>query len=264
MKTNKQIMTISLVIISLVFFISCKNLTTCKEIEYSETMMLFDISDEVLFSEINDDITSNFSVFMKQTDFANVQECQQVKMSIGTLSGIDELKIQSTSIGVLQKGLSRNEIRKKSNPKNVVQLIKKSLSNYSTMSKDVKYNSSTNILQTVVKSIVGMDDDSENTLLLFSDMIINNKTEKVNFYKEIPKDVGGTIRKLIDPILLNKFKDKIASGMEIKIIVVHKNETENKVNKKEVKAFWVKCFKDLEIEDVQFIDNLTNKILWED
>jgi len=56
MNSNKQIMTISLVIISLVFFISCKNLTTCKEIEYSETMMLFDISDEVLFSEINDDI----------------------------------------------------------------------------------------------------------------------------------------------------------------------------------------------------------------
>lgn len=263
MKTNKQIMTISLIIISLIFFTSCKNLTTCKEIEYSETMMLFDISDEALFSEINEDITSNFAVLMKQTDFANVEECQQVKMSIGTLSGIDELKIQSTTIGVLQKGLSKNDIRKRSNPKKVVQLIKKSLNDYSIMSKDEKYNSSTNILQTAVKSIIGMDDDSENTLFIFSDMIINNKIEKVNFYRKIPKDLGGTIRKLIDPVLLSKFKDKIASGMELKIIVVLKNEVKNKVHKKDVKAFWVKCFKELEIEDVQFIDNLTNKILWD-
>jgi hypothetical protein len=108
-----------------------------------------------------------------------------------------------------------------------------------------------------------MDDYSENTLLLFSDMIINNKTENVNFYREIPKDVGGTIRKLIDPILLNNFKDKIASGMEIKVIVVHKNEPNNKVNKKDVKAFFIKCFQEMEITDIQFIDNLTNKILWD-
>ena len=51
--------------------------------------------------------------------------------------------------------------------------------------------------------------------------------------------------------------------MELKVIVAHKNEPKNKVNKKNVKAFWIKCFQEMEINDIQFIDNLTNKILWD-
>ncbi len=244
--------------------IGCNNLKpNCNKVIKKEMILLMDVSDESLFTEIKNDVSENFSMFMKDAPFGKINDCETFKMSIGNLSGLDELNIKSAKIGIVKKGMSGKDKQKYSNPTPLIRLLKNSLSDYSAMSTDIKYNNSTNILQTTIKAIVGMGDDSENTLLIFSDMIINNKTEKVNFYREIPKDVGGIIRKLIDPVLLNKFKEKIASGMELKVIVVHKNEPKNKVNKKKVKAFWVKCFKDLEIGNVQFKDNLTNNILWD-
>lgn len=264
MKTMCQ--SINLVIItflSLLSLTSCENLTTCEEVEKSEMVMLFDISDEELFAEINEDITTNFSHFMSQTKFANVQECQVAKLSVGNLSAKDELKMKSASVGITEKGLSGHEMRKRGNPTPVVQLVKESLLNYTEMSQDATYNSSTNILGTMVKSIVGLDTESENTLVLFTDGVIFNKVEDVNFYKSIPTDVNSTIRKLIDPFLLKNLEDKLTEGLEINIIVVLKDEQGGKVKKRDVKTFWSHAFKALNIDDVQYIDNLSNKIQWE-
>lgn len=244
--------------------IGCDNLsTTCDEINQKEFVMLLDVSDKNLFAEIKNDIKTNFSFFMKESPFEKAKECETLKMSIGHLSAVDELSIKSAEIGIIKKGLSGIDKNRLSSPAPLINLLKNSLEKYTEMSLDLKYNNSTNILQTVVKAIIGMGDDSDNTLLISSDFIINNKTEKVNFYKNIPNDVGGTLRKLIDPDLLSKYKEKIASGMELKVIVIHKTEINNRVNKKIVKVFWMKCFQELEITDVQFIDNLTNKIIWD-
>jgi len=241
---------------------SCNEMGKCTDIDQSVMTMLFDVSDEELFAEIEDDLNANFALFMKQTQFANLRECQEVEMVLGTLSAKDELKIRKATVGITQKGLSGQEKRNQANPAKVVQLIKSSLTEYAELSKSSTYNSSTNILQTTVKSIVAVDESKPQTLVVFSDMVANNKIEGINFYRSIPKDVGGTVRKLVDSELLNQLESKISNGLELNLIVVLKNEPNNKVKKKEVKEFWSKCFSHLGLEQVQFIDNLSNNIVW--
>jgi|SaaInlStandDraft_3_1057020.scaffolds.fasta_scaffold20178_2 hypothetical protein len=247
---------------AMIIFTSCQNLITCREINKYDMTILLDISDELLFDEINHDLVSNFQTFMAQTKFANIQECQEVKMNLGYLSGKDELNLRSVSIGINQKGLSGREKRNRSNPIPVVNLIKRTLKDYSDMSMDEEYNSSTNIVQTTLKTIVGMETDVENTLLIFSDMVINNKTENVNFYRFIPTNAGESIRKLIDITLLGELQKKLEEGLEVKVIIILKNEVGKKVKKKNVKDFWNDFFKILQLDDIQFIDNCSNHIKW--
>lgn len=250
-------------LILLILINSCKNFSECETIEKSELALLIDISDAELYTEIKNDMVDNFSKFMGESPFGNIKACKSLEVTVGNLSGKDELSIQSATIGIDRKGLSGNDQRMLSNPAPIVNLIKTSLDKYTELSSDEKYNSSTNILQTVIKSIIGMGDDSDNTLLISSDMVINSKIAEVNFYKTVPKDAGATIQKLIDPALLQNFKDKIESGIQLKIVVNHKNDPLGKVNKMAVKEFWINCFQALDIENVQFIDNLTNTIQWD-
>lgn len=241
---------------------SCNEIGKCTDINQSVMTMLFDVSDEELYAEIQEDINANFAVFMKQTQFASLGECKEAEMVLGTLSAKDELKLRKATIGITQKGLSGQEKRNQANPAKVVQLIKGSLAEYAELSKSSTYNSSTNILQTTVKSIVAVDESKQQTLVIFSDMVANNKIEGINFYRSIPKDVGGTIRKLVDSELLNQLESKVSNGLEVNLIIVLKNEPNNKVKKKDVKEFWSNSYSHLGLEQVQFIDNLSNNIVW--
>jgi hypothetical protein len=241
---------------------SCNEMGKCTDIDQSVMTMLFDVSDEQLFTEIEGDLKANFAQFMKQTKFATIGECEEAELVLGTLSAKDELEIRKATVGLTQKGLSGQEKRNQANPAKVVQLIKSSLAEYAELSKLPTYNSSTNILQTTVKSIVAVDESTQQTLVIFSDMVANNKIEGINFYRSVPKDVGGTVRKLVDSELLNQLESKVSNGLEVNLIVVLKNEPNNKIKKKDVKEFWSKCFSHLGLEQVQFIDNLSNNIEW--
>lgn len=260
MKTNKVILNI-LLGIAFVNILGCDGLkSTCEDMQEYELATIIDVSDKDLYKEIQEDIIANFPVFMKNAPFGNLQECETFKMSIANFSGRDELSIKSTKMGIAKKGLSSTERRRLSNPKPLIDLLKSSLKEYEQMSLDDKFTNSTNITQTILKTVIGMSDESESTLLISSDMIVNNKAEEVNFYKNVPIDVGENLRKLVEPSLLQQFNEKLESGLDLKVIVVHKNEPKNKVNKKNVKAFWIKAFEELNIKDYLFIDNLTNKV----
>ncbi len=242
---------------------SCQELVTCNEIDKTDMTMLFDISDSDLYQDIVDDLNSNLPHFMKQTKFANIGECEQASLSIGNLSAKDELVTRTSSIVVDQKGLSGTEIRKRANPIPLMDLMKKAINEYTELSKDEEYTSSTNILVNLVKSIASFEDDADNTLLIFSDMVINNKAENINFYRAIPEKSNATINNLVDKSLLATLQEKIDNGLRLNVIVVLKNEPNNKVKKRNVKEFWIDVFNVLELENVQFIDNLSNKIVWD-
>jgi hypothetical protein len=247
----------------LLAFSSCGDLTTCHEVTSSEITMLIDVSDELLFAEISNDFRQNLPHFMKKTDFAELGECEAATLTVGNLSGKEELSKRSKTLYIDQKGLSGREKRKLSNPTGIMKMLKNSLSDYETFSTEPAYNSATNITQTLIKAVLEMDLESKNTLLLFSDMVINNPTESVNFYKTIPADPTATIEKLIDDALWRRFKDKMEEGLEIKVVIVLKNEPKNRVSKKAVKGFWLKAFRHIGLSDVQVIDNLSNTILWD-
>ena len=242
---------------------SCGDLTTCKELSSSETTMLLDVSDEKLFAEILKDFEQNLPRFMSKTPFAQLNECEKATLTIGNFSGKEELSKRSKTISIDQKGLSGAEKRKRGNPGGVMKMLKNSLDNYQEMSKDPSYNFATNITQTLVKAILEMNVEAENTLLLFSDMVINNKTESVNFYKTIPSDPQSTMDKLIDDVLWDRLKSKTEEGLNVKVVIVLKSEPKNKVSKKAVKSFWIKALSHIGLTDVQVIDNLSNSIVWD-
>ena len=266
MKTNT--LYLALVLIFLLILNSCQSIGKCEEIQKGDTTILIDISDNELFQEIRSDIKTNFPEFMRMNSFEEIfiksEECKQLKLSIGALSAKDELSIAHTSVGTNKRGLSRKERRKQNSSEPIIQLVKETLDNYSEMSEDDNYNSSTNILNTILKAIVSMDVEAQNTLFVFSDMIINNKKEGVNFYKSIANNVKPTLQKLIDPNLLQGYKNQMEEGLELKIVVVLKEEQRGKIKTKDVKAFWIAAFNTIGLNDVQFIDNLSNRvILWE-
>ena len=242
---------------------SCQELVTCESIEQSEMTMLFDISDPDLYEDIVEDLNGNLPHFMQLTKFASINECEQATLSIGNLSAKDELVTRTNSILIDQKGLSGAEIRKRANPTPVMELMKTAIKEYTELSNDEEYTSSTNILVSLVKSITSFDEEADNTLLIFSDMVINNTSENINFYRKIPEKSNTTITNLVDKNLLATLQEKLDNGLRVNIIVVLKNEPNNKVKKREVKEFWVDAFSVLELENVQFIDNLSNKIVWE-
>jgi len=242
---------------------SCGELTTCQELSSSETTMLLDVSDEKLFAEILNDFEQNLPHFMSKTPFAQLNECEKATLTIGNFSGKEELSKRSKTISIEQKGLSGAEKRKRGNPGGVMKMLKNSLDNYQEMSKDPSYNSATNITQTLVKAILEMNVEAENTLLLFSDMVINNKTESVNFYKTIPSELQSTMDKLIDDVLWDRLKSKTEEGLNVKVVIVLKSEPKNKVSKKAVKSFWIKALGHIGLTDVQVIDNLSNSIVWD-
>jgi len=258
---KKIIYRITWVLTLSMFVTSCEELTTCKEVTSSEVTMLMDVSDENLFAEILKDFEQNLPHFMKNTSFANLGECEKATLTVGNLSGKEELSKRSQSIRIDQKGLSGAEKRKRANPFGVVSLLKTSLSDYEALSKDPEYNSATNITQTLIKAVLEMSVESENTLLLFSDMVINNKAESVNFYKKIPDEPSVTMSKLIDDTLWKRLKDKLDEGLDVSVVVVLKTEPKNKVNKKAVKEFWLEALSHIGFTDLQVIDNLSNSII---
>ena len=242
---------------------SCQELVICKEIELTNVSMLFDISDPDLYKDIVEDLNSNLSHFMKQTKFANIEECEQATLTIGNLSAKDEFVTRTRAIVIDQKGLSGAEIRKRANPTPVMELMKSTIKEYTEFSKNKEYTSSTTILVNLLKCLTSFDEEADNSLLIFSDMVINNKAENINFYREIPEKSNTTIITLADKVLLDELHEKMNNGLRVNVIVVLKSEPHHKVKKRDIKEFWIDAFKVLGLENVQFIDNLSNKIVWE-
>ena len=242
---------------------SCSEFMNCKNMNKQEVLFLFDISDAKLYTETCSDLKDNLIKFYENAPFRKLKECESLTFTIGNLSAKDELSTTSSSISIDQKGISGNEIKKRGNPRILLKALSDRTQQYKTLSENKEYNASTNICQTLLKSIVNLGDEGNNTILIFSDMVVNNKLERVSFYSKVPSDISGTIEKLVDPLLISSVKERLDSGLDLRIIVVLKNEPQGKVKKKEIKAFWKNAFDNLGLKDVQFIDNLSNKIQWD-
>jgi len=264
MKTKSNFLKTLLAALSLLLTISCNDLINCSEIKSSEVRLIIDVSDAELYKEISSDIEQNIGHFMTQTEFAKMAECSIAKLTVGNLSGKEELNKRSAEMSLTQKGLSGARKRELNNPKEIMHLLKSSLEDYSKLSEDPSYNSGTAITQTLVKGAMEMNEISDNTLVVFSDMVINNKKQKINFYRNIPTDIDATLHKLIDEHLRKNLKEKIEQGYSPKIIICLKEDPKGKVSKRKVKAFWIEALSQLGFEDIQIIDNLSNDIkLWD-
>lgn len=259
MKTIKRI--IIILIFSAAVNSGCTHMTQCESIDRSHLYLIMDISDNRLFQEIERDLLNNFPRFMQATKLAEIDVCEEFTLSVAHLSGKEALELSSERIGIDQKGLSKKEERRRSNPAPLANLLKFKVSEFKELSQRADMTSGSNIANTIFKTLIQCDFECSNTILIFSDMVENNT--EINFYRGIPhkENVSNEIFKVADPILVKTYKDLKAGGLDAKIIIVLKPEPSGKIKLREIRAFWQQFFKELAMEEqVVFIDNLTNPV----
>lgn len=219
---------------------------------------LIDVTDQQLFNIIQEDIQSNFGTFMQNTRFGEIKENDRLSFHVSPIGATENLELKSASISGPSNKLSGQAQRKLVNPKPLLTLLNTELTNYEKLStSQIKETSITNIL---LKTLLEANPEGENYILVFSDLIENNKY--LNHYKRIPegKEFSKIIQTSIDPYVMTKLQKKLDEGMEVRIILVHKDLINAKVDARKIKIYWQKLLSELGITDVQFIDNLSNTI----
>lgn len=238
---------------------SCSSMIDCEQIEKRHTFILMDLSDKDLYKEIETDLTENFPSFMERTELGNISACESFALSFAHFGGQEILDISTQAIAINRKGLSREEEKRMANPKPLVQLMKKKLEEYNRLTDDPVVTSSTSIANVLLKSITQADLSSDNVFLIMTDGVENNP--QLNLYKDIPEDgdYSALLDNLIEPSVLEKYRQYKQQGLQAKVIMVLKNEPVGKVDRRKIKAFWIGIFEELEL-NYQFIDNLSNQV----
>lgn len=238
---------------------SCSSLIECESISQRQLTLLIDVSDSALFNGIEKDIKTNFPVFMQKTKLGSISPCQSFTLSLAHLSSQDALELSSETIKITRKRQSVKEENKEANPAPLIQLLTEKMDAYRLLSKQPAMTTGSNIANVLVKAINQTNPDAETTILIFSDMVENNA--QLNLYKKIPdkNEIPKVTEKLIEPSVMEKFKQLQQEGSQIKIVIVLKPEPGGRTNQRNIKIFWSEVFKSLKL-NVQFIDNLSNQI----
>lgn len=257
---KKQINVLGVALIISLATASCNgSLIECESISQRQATLLIDVSDKRLFNDIENDLNKNFPVFMQKTGLGNISPCQSFSLGFAQLSSAEALNIASATISINRKGLSKKREREQASPFTLVQLMREKLNDYKQLSEDPQTTTGSNICNVLLKAMNQSNPDADNYFFVFSDMVENN--QQLNLYKSIPdqKNISTVIEKIIEPSVIQKFRQLQKSGLQAKIIVVMKAEPSGKTNQRNIKIFWISVFKELKL-DVQFIDNLSNHI----
>lgn len=238
---------------------SCNSLTECDSINQRQATFLMDVSDKKLFADIENDLSTNFPVFMQKSGLGNISPCQSFMLGFAQLSAGEALNIASATISINRKGQSKKKEQEQASPAPLIQLMRQQLTDYKSLTEDPQVTAGSNICNVLLKAINEANPDAENYFFVFSDMVENNA--QLNLYKAIPdkKNMQQIAEKIIEPSVLQEFHKKQKSGVHTKVIVVLKAEPNGKTNQRQIKEFWIEIFKELKL-DVQFVDNLTNNI----
>lgn len=256
---KKQITILGLALAIAFTLSSCNSLIECDSISQRQATFLIDVSDKKLFADIENDLNTNFPVFMQKSGLGNISPCQSFSLGFGQLSSKEELNITSATISISRKGQSKKKEWEQASPAPLVRLMKQKLSDYKQLADEPQVTAGSNICNVLLKAINQSNPDTENYFFIFSDMVENNA--QLNLYKGIPdkKNASQVIEKIIEPSVLQKFSGLQKSGIQAKVIIVMKTEPNGKTNQRVVKDFWIAVFGELKL-DVVFIDNLSNHV----
>ena len=238
---------------------SCSSFVECDSIEKRHAFLLMDVSDKELFHQIEEDVQHNFPQFMERTGLGQISPCESFTFSFAHFSAFETLDISSKTISIQRKGLSHEEERRLSSPRPLVKLLKHKMNEFGALTDQKEVISNTNIANVLLKSITQSSLDSDNYYILFTDGVENSK--QLNLYRGIPEEeeIENLLPKLIEPSVLDRYLMLRAQGLQSKIIMVLKSEPAARVERREIKAFWVKVFDELKLQ-YQFVDNLSNQV----
>lgn len=239
-------------LVACIFIISCGEDKKCLTPKKRNFIFVVDSSDPLLKEEISKDIKTNVSVLSKAFELS---PCEEIKVNITEIGGnVTLLSPVSKIENINTYAISPAKI------KSINDGLSETFSNFITRSIDSigKNVSTTNQsrLATNILKIINENSNDTTNLFIFSDFAENN--EILNFYNPNFKNTeinDEFINKIFDKIELDKFKSN--KPLDMKIYLIIKAEPHKKINHQEVRIFWNKVFKKLEI-DFEIVDNLSS------
>lgn len=244
----------------LVFLAGCNAWTECESVKSREAILLIDVTDKQLFADIESDLHANLPTFMAKTGLGDISPCESFTLTLVPISAKEGLQTASETIAITRKGQSYQAERQQASPAPLVNLLRAQLTAFKALTDDKGSTSGSSIANVMVKALTHANIGSETTLIIFSDMIENNRY--LNMYRNIPahENLAEVVPKLIDPMVLQEFEVRQREGLEANIIIVCKDSANEKVNarQREVKSFWAGLLAEMRLRNVRFMDNLSN------
>lgn len=224
--------------------------------QINETAVTFvvDATDQSVFNAIENDFNKNLNVFFTNNGIGTIEFGQRLTIRMGAIDESNQLNLQSRSIALTDRRVSRKEAERQRNPRPLLEMISSELARYKQLSETTM--SSSPIINITLKAFREMDTESRELFVICTDGI--EYSNYGNFYRNIPT-TEQTVEKLIvkiDPILLAEAKEQIASTDPEVVIVLKPNEKVNNIA--HLKLFYNEFMHQLGVNTVRFIDNLSN------
>lgn len=234
------------------------NLVTlgCYAQKINETTVTFlcDATDLSVFNAIENDFNQNLNTFFTNTEIGTIDFGQRLTIRMAAIDESDQLSLQSRSIALTDKRVSKKEAERQRNPRPLLEMISSELARYKQLSE--KTMTSSPIIDVTLKVFREMNTEAREIIVISTDGLENSNY--ANFYKNIPTSEQA-VEKLItkmDSILLAEAKTQIALTDPEVVIVLKPNDKVKKTA--ELKKFYNEFFRQLGVNTIRFIDSLNN------
>lgn len=219
--------------------------------------MLIDITDEKIFSDIDEDIRTNLPFFLQSTNIGKISYQETFTVSVGMIESTDDLLLKKESISLpKQQYVSRQRAAELSNPRLIMHMIDNQL--ISGKSIAAKKHTKSPIVEIILKSLRELTPEAQEIILIFSDGV--EYSDAANFYKNIPFS-DETFEKYyatLDPFIIQEATSKIALTQPT--VVFYLKTSEEGINKANLKRFYSKFFEKIGVTNYMFLDNLTQNV----
>lgn len=229
---------------------------SCHAQKINETAVTFlvDVTDQSVFSAIKADFNRNLNAFFVNTGVGKIDYGQRLVVRMGAIDEGDQLTLQSRSIALVDKRVSRKEAERLRNPRPLVEMIGGELDRYEQLSE--KTMASSPIIDVTLKAFREMNAEAREIVVICTDGV--EYSNYANFYKNIPT-TEKTLEKLIskvDPFLLSEAKEQIAMTDPEVVIVLKANDKVK--HTADLKKFYSEFMNLLGVHTTRFVDNLSN------
>lgn len=231
---------------------------SCSAQNINETAVTFlvDATEKPIFDAIEADFNRNLNTFFTNTkSIGTIDFGQALTIRMGSINESKELSLQSGSIALTDKRVSRKEAERQRNPRPLLEMISLELARCKQLSE--KTMTSSPIVEVMLKAFREMNTEAREIIVICTDGL--EYSNYGNFYHSIPtteQSVQKFIGKL-DALLLAEVKEKVEST-DPEVVIVLKANAKAKDATAHLKLFYNEFLHQLGVSTIRFIDNFSN------
>ena len=222
---------------------------------------IVDATDQPLFEAIESDFNQNLNTFFTNTHIGRIDFGDRLTVRMAPIEESDQLTLQKATIALTDRKVSRQEAARLRDPAPLTTLIASELDRYKSLC-ETRMTSSP-IIDLTLKTIRETSPSAREVVVVLTDGV--EASGYANFYRYIPttEQAVGKVLAKVDPVLMTEAKEMITlHGQEVSdkpLDVVFVLKQNPKVPRPaELKQFYAEFFRQLGLERVHFIDNLSN------